>query len=192
MKRKLTENNTGELIIFDYLSIMAIIIGIVAIITAVTIPGPQGPIGLQGNPGVNGTIGPMGPTGPQGPTGATGATGQQGPMGLPENNTKPTITITSVTGKYVNTSGTYTFYFNLTVRTNDTDNDTVQTMIYYRQSPLAVWKQANVFFNTSSVLTTSIPITMSTPSSQPIFWAVQAWDGRDITMAYTNTMIIYP
>lgn len=175
--------------LFDIITIVGLILGITALIVAFAVPGPTGPQGLQGIQGIQGLNGTAGPTGPTGPIGATG---QQGPMGEPELNHPPSINITSITGKYINHSGTYTFYFNITTKTNDLDNDTVQTMVYYRQSPAAVWRQANIFFNRSTTQATSVQIIMSTPTTQPVFWAIQAWDGRDFTMLYDDYLVVYP
>lgn len=195
MKR--IRDNRGAVYIGDVALVIAILLSVTALGITVYRTPPQGP---QGIPGVNGTIGPTGATGTTGATGAQGAVGPQGlrgvngtigPQGIPELNHPPTINVTDLGGSYLVDNGTR-FMFNITVVTHDLDNDTVQTIVYYRRNTTDLWKPAFVFFNLNASVSTSFQYTLAVPSNQILYWAVQGWDGRDITMKYNSYAIVYP
>lgn len=197
MKTKKMDNK-AELYIFDYLGIIALILSVLAIAMAFAVQGPQGPQGVQGIQGIQGTPGVNGTTGPQGLVGGTGPMGAQGIQGIPgapENNSPPNISNAQLTGHYTtlnNTTGLTSYIFNITLTTKDKDNDTIMTVFYYKHALLDRYEPANYFFLNNYTLRASTNLTTIHPGNKMIYWAVQAWDGRDITMRYFQYMILYP
>jgi len=184
--------DNGYSIILGILVMASIVIaGMSLAVTLVRNPLP----GIEGPPGTPGGRGSVGETGAQGPAGATGAAGPQGirgPEGLPENNSKPTMNITT-SGSYVEMSNSsYLFNFTISIITQDTDNDVVQTMAHYRFSPNGDWVQKSMFYGLNTSNTMMVSHELIVPANQRIYWSVQAWDGRDITVMNTDYLIIYP
>lgn len=153
------------------------------------LPGTEGPAGRNG---AEGPVGAAGPQGPAGATGAAGAMGLRGPDGLPENNSKPTMNI-STSGSYLEMSNiSYLFNFTISIVTQDTDNDTVQTMVYYRFSPTGDWVMKSMFYGLNTSNSMMVSHELIVPTNQRLYWSVQAWDGRDITVMNADYLIIYP
>jgi hypothetical protein len=125
-------------------------------------------------------------------TGPQGAQGIRGTNGSAYVNHPPSMNVTVLTG-YYSTVGNYTrFTFNITAKTMDADNDTVQTMIYNRRNTTDVWKPAMIFFATNATTSVSVWFDMAMPANQKMYWALQAWDGCEITMKYHTTTVLYP
>jgi len=195
---KIRSNIRGAICIGDALMVVALLISVTALgVTLFKIP-PEGPQGPQGIPGVNGTIGPTGSTGSTGATGAQGAVGPRGfngtigPQGTPELNHPPMVNVTALTGSWVGTSNGTLFTFNITAITQDSDADTVQTIIYYRANTTDLWKPVSVFFNLNASVKANVQRVVTIPVTQMIYWAIQGWDGRDITMKYYTYSVVYP
>jgi hypothetical protein len=49
-----------------------------------------------------------------------------------------------------------------------------------------------VFFQTNTTLTTSVTFDLVQPGNQRVYWAVQAWDGKSIAMAYEYSLVVFP
>jgi len=194
---EIKNNNAGQLHLFDIIMFLGFFISVTALATSLLLPGPTGPMGPPGVNGVNGTIGPQGPMGATGPTGPQGAMGPQGIPGPSEHNTPPTINITQTTGSYKiagnNSTGyTYTFTMNITMHITDAENDTVQTQVFYRYNEYAPWQYTNIHWNKNQTITESNTVITSSPTPQLIFWKIQSWDGRDISVAEKQYLLIYP
>jgi len=192
---KIRSNIRGAICIGDALMVVALLISVTALgVTLFKIP-PQGLQGIQGIPGVNGTNGANGASGPQGSTGAQGPQGLRGfngTNGVSYVNHPPTINVTVLTGSWVGTSNGTLFTFNITAITQDSDADTVQTIIYYRENTTDMWKPVSVFFNLNASVKANVQRVVTIPITQMIYWAIQGWDGRDITMKYYTYSVVYP
>ena len=199
--RKLINNKQAEagLALLDIIAILALIVSAGAIGYTYMNHAEAGPRGLQGTPGVNGTQGIMGAQGEQGPIGPTGATGIQGIPGV--NGTtftdhKPVINITSLTGHYsadiINLTIVYHYIYNIGVKINDSDNDTVQTTISYRRNTTDQWKPILTYTGQNHTLTATTNYTRNTSGSQVLDWQITSWDGMKLTTKETSYLIIYP
>lgn len=204
----------------NVLNILALIISICAIIYIAINPAHDGKNGPQGIPGVSpehewlstqlhflnpdgtwgdyvelkgdkGDKGDQGGKGDQGVQGIQGINGTNGIDGKPELNHKAVISNPVLNGYYNVTSGNYTFTFLLSTKVNDSDNDTLQTIIYYRETPTSLWKPSSVFFETNKTVNATARF-ISTPSNQKIYWCVMSWDGRDITTRYAEHIVLCP
>jgi hypothetical protein len=215
--RRLSE---GDVYVFDILVVIALLLSISAMSYAFLSPvahqGVQGIQGMQGLQGLspeynwsstqlqfmnpNGSWGAFvdlkgdkGNQGVQGIQGIQGIQGMPGINGTSEVNHKPIITIPVMQGYYNETSlANYTFIFNLITSVNDSDNDTVQTIVYYRFSITSVWIPAYIFFDTNQTVTTSVKTYTTIPVDTMIHWAIMAWDGRDISIKYYAYLLFYP
>jgi len=195
------KNNIGAFYIGDIAVLIAIVLSVSAIgLTLMRAPqqGEEGPQGMTGLTGPQGPIGPqgiqgvVGPTGPAGPQGAAGIRGVNGSAYV---NHPPTLNLT-LSGCYrdivVGENETFRYFFNITVVTHDADNDIVQTQVFYHRNTTGPWKQASVFFQTNTTLTTSVSFDLVQPGNQRVYWAVQAWDGKSIAMAYEYSLVVFP
>jgi len=191
-----TRHEAGAVYIAEILTVVALVIAGIALAVTVLKTAEQGE---QGPQGFTGETGPAGPTGADGPMGATGAqgppgiNGTKGANGLPEVNHPPTMNVTVLTGSYALVGNTtYRYTFNTTVKTRDIDNDTVQTMVFYRRNLSDLWHPVYTFFQTNATTKVFVTYNMTTPSNQVLYWAYQAWDGRDITMEYHSFLVAFP
>lgn len=190
--------NNGEMYIGDIAVLIAIILAAAALgLTLMRAP-PPGEQGIQGETGPQGIPGPQGPQGGQGVLGPTGPAGPQGIRGVNGSayvNHAPTLNLT-LHGSYVDivngSNETFRYTFNITVITHDADNDIVQTQVFYHRNTTGPWKQASVFFQSNTSLTTSVTFDLVQPGNQRVYWAVQAWDGKSITMAYEYSLVVFP
>jgi len=190
--------NNGEMYIGDIAVLIAIILAAAALGLTLMRSPPQGEQGIQGETGMTGLQGPIGPQGIQGVVGPTGPAGPQGIRGSNGSayvNHPPTLNLT-LSGCYrdivVGENETFRYFFNITVVTHDADNDIVQTQVFYHRNTTGPWKQASVFFQTNTTLTTSVTFDLVQPGNQRVYWAVQAWDGKSIAMAYEYSLVVFP
>lgn len=193
--------NNGEMYIGDIAVIIAIVLAAAALgLTLMRAP-PQGEQGIQGETGLTGLQGPTGPQGIQGVTGPMGPQGAQGPRGVNGSNGAayvnhaPTVNATATGAYHIIDEGgneTFRYVFNITTITHDLDNETVQTQVFYHRNTTGPWKQASVFFQTNTTQTTSVTFDLVQPGNQRVYWAVQAWDGKSITMLYQFTLVVFP
>ena len=192
---KKQRNKAGAIYIGEVLTIVAIVLSVSALGVAFMRPpqkGDTGPIGLQGIQGEQGLNGPQGVLGPTGPTGPAGPKGVNGSNGAPYVNHPPSMNVTALTGSYKDLDNYTRFTFNITVKTHDADNDTVQSYAYYRFGATELWKPAYVWFALNTTTSASITIDLLSPSNTRIYWALQAWDGCELTMKYVNYLVVYP
>lgn len=150
----------------------------------------KGDKGDKGDDGINGFDGINGLDGNDGIDGEKGDKGDQGDPGLPEINNKPIIELKKKTGSYVTIGNTTFFTFNIGVMVSDDDGDVVETNIYYRFNPNSTW--INNFTEMDDSINTSVYFDTLTPTNKIIYWAIESWDGRDITMKYESYTILYP
>jgi hypothetical protein len=199
MLNKIRYDTNGAIDLFEILLLVALVLSAGAMAYTVMNPAKDGEQGIQGIPGINGTQGPQGIQGIKGVQGIQGTQGPQGIQGVPgingssELNHKPNITMITKTGYYYNTSATdYVYTFNLSVHVNDIDNDTIQTIIYYKDNVSTLWKPSTIFFQNNITVNAQVSYVTSTAGNRRLYWAVMSWDGRDITMGYYDYLIVYP
>ena len=191
-------NKEGTVYIMDVIAVFALIVGVAAFGYAFMKPtekgdvGPQGARGLQGINGTNGGIGPQGPSGAKGDKGDHGVNGTIGRNGTDYINSDPTISLIVTDGNYTETNGTYLFTFRVSAMTNDDDNETVQTMVYYRQNTVTGWMPLESFFTTNQTIMATKSYYLDFPTNQRMYWCILAWDGKDITVEYAEHLVLYP
>lgn len=137
--------------------------------------------------------GATGGQGGQGVQGIQGIQGLRGFNGSAEVNHKPTFNVTTLNGYYHIDGNDTVFTFNISVVVHDLDNDTVQSMIYYRTDNVSgQWIQSGVFFMLNNTNSVQVEYVMDSPMNQRMYWAIEGLDGRDITMKYESYLVMYP
>lgn len=186
------DGDRGGLGMWEKLIVISLILSAAGFAMSLAYSGPEGARGPQGFPGVNGTVGPQGVAGPMGPTGLQGPQGIQGLMGAAEVNHVPVINA-SASGSYTNYMNvSYNYTFTLSVKTSDVDNETVQTLVYWRNSTALAWQPAMVFWSNNTVTPVTVKYNNPVGSNQVVYWMIQAWDGRDIVLKSLSCMVGYP
>jgi hypothetical protein len=145
--------------------------------------GVQGIQGLQGIQGEKGDKGDTGLVGPRGPAGRSGVSGEDGSNGSDAPVNHPSvIELIDLSGYSFCSKCHREYVFNLTVRVDDLDGDSLHTVVSYRDSNDSLWVAYREYTDNGGVYGVSYSFSEYSHSSEPhvLFWLVEVWDGSNL------------